>query len=51
MDCFDKYYNMFGDIFPTFILGFDEYICNRCLEEGKDVYELGYLDNDLDKKY
>ena len=51
MDCFDKYYIMFGDTFPSWQLGLDEYICNRCLEECKDVYELGYLDLDDNTKY
>ncbi len=48
---FDEYYLMFDDIFPSMQLGLDEDICKECLRQGKDVYELGYLDNDIDKEY
>ena len=51
MDCFDDYKDKFDDTFPSMQLGLDEEICKECLEKNKDVYELGYLDNDIDKKY
>ena len=42
----DDYYMMFDDTFPTYQLGLDENIINDCLKQGKDVYELGYLEVD-----
>ena len=51
MTIFDDYKERFNDSFPTFQLGLDEDIAKECLKEGKDVYELGYLELDEDKKY
>ena len=42
----DDYYMMFDDAFPTYQLGLDEDIIKDCLKQGKDVYELGYLELD-----
>ena len=42
----DDYYMMFDDTFPTYQLGLDEDIIKDCLKQGKDVYELGYLELD-----
>lgn len=50
-DCFEDYKEIFNDTFPSMQLGLDEDICKECIKEGKNVYELGYLDNDLDKNY
>jgi hypothetical protein len=51
MTYFDDYKEKFNDTFPSMQLGLDEDICKECLEKNKDVYELGYLDKDIDKKY
>lgn len=46
---FKEYANTFGDNFPMYQLGRDRSedevveMIKRCLDEGKDVYELGYL--------
>ena len=42
----DDYYMMFDDTFPVYQLGLDEDIIKDCLKQGKDVYELGYLELD-----
>lgn len=42
----DDYYIMFDDTFPTYQLGLNEDIIKDCLHQGKDVYELGYLEHD-----
>ena len=48
----DRYAETFDDGFPMIPLAWgrsDEQVCeiiNECLEKGKDVYELGYVDND-----
>lgn len=47
---FTEYKLMFDDTFPSMQLGLDEEICKECLRQGKDVYELGYLELD-DKLY
>lgn len=53
----DEYCERFGDGFPTIPLAWgrsDEEIIeiiDKCLEEGKDVYELGYVEDDLDIQY
>lgn len=51
-----EYEELFGDAFPSFNfmhLSPDEIIkmIDKCLEEGKDVYELGYAEDDEDIKY
>lgn len=52
-----KYSEMFGDHFPTFELlrGLNEdeslKLINECIEKKKDVYELGYLEDDMDVLY
>ena len=47
---FDEYKIMFDTPFPSVQLGLDEDICRECIKQGKDVYELGYLELD-DKLY
>lgn len=42
----DDYYMMFDDTFPTWQLDLNEDIIKDCLKQGKDVYELGYLELD-----
>ena len=42
----DDYYMMFDDTFPTWQRGLNEDIIKDCLKQGKDVYELGYLELD-----
>lgn len=57
MDLNEKYYEMFGEAFPMYQIGrtiSDEQIAKiiqRCLDEKKDAYELGYCTDDLDVKY
>lgn len=51
-----EYEELFGDSFPSFnFMHLDPEgiikIIDDCLEEGKDVYELGYIDDDDDVKY
>lgn len=59
-ECINKmkeYDKRFKDTFPTIPLAWgrsDEEIIeiiDKCLEEGKDVYELGYVEDDPDIKY
>lgn len=52
----EEYESFFGDAFPTFCftyLSTDEMIqiIDECLEAEKDVYEMGYLKNNLNVKY
>lgn len=52
----EKYEEMFEDGFPTFSMsGLEEgemlKIINKCITEGKDVYELGYLSLDIGVEY
>ena len=52
-----EYTKKFEDGFPLSPLGWgrsdDELIkiIDHCLAEGKDVYELGYLEDDIDDMY
>lgn len=52
MDLFEEYAKRFGDGFPMIPLGFGrtekevETLIKKCLEEGKDAYELGLLKDD-----
>lgn len=54
---FETYKTVFGDYFPTVPLAVsrteDEVIgiINECFEKGRDVYELGYISDDLDILY
>lgn len=56
-DYLQKYIEMFGDGFPMIPLGMsrteDEVveIIKECLEKGKDVYELGYVEDDDEIMY
>ena len=43
----DKYFEMFGDYFPSFILGADEDKIQQCIDAGKDAYELFNLKEDV----
>ena len=43
----DKYFEMFGDYFPSFILGPDEEKIQQCIDAGKDAYELFNLEEDV----
>ena len=51
------YLEKFGDSFPTAPLAWNRTeaelmeIVQHCLKEGKDVYELGYLSDDIDIDY
>lgn len=53
----DEYTARFGDGFPMIPLGFGRSeeeviaIVDKCLELGKDVYELGLVTDDFDVKY
>ena len=52
----EKYEKRFGDMFPTFCfmhLSPDQMIdvIDRCLEAGKDVYEMGILKDDHEVNY
>lgn len=53
----DAYTEKFGDGFPLMLLAWgrtDEEvikIIDDCLEKGKDVYELGYVEDDDDSLY
>lgn len=56
MEILEEYDEFFGDSFPTFMFSHlpeEEMlkIASECLEKGKDVYELGYLDEDTDIQY
>ena len=44
----EKYYEMFGDYFPSFMLGLDEDKIQQCIDAGKDAYELFNLKEDVD---
>ena len=44
----DKYFELFGDYFPSFILGPDEEKIQQCINAGKDAYELFNLKEDVD---
>ena len=44
----EKYYEMFGDYFPSFQLGPDEDKIQQCIDAGKDAYELFNLKEDVD---
>lgn len=52
MELFEEYAKRFGDGFPMIPLGFGrtekevEALIKKCLEEGKDAYELGLLKDD-----
>ena len=43
----DKYIEMFGDYFPSFILGPDVDKIQQCIDAGKDAYELFNLKEDV----
>lgn len=50
------YLELFGESFPTFNFTHIsekemEEIIDSCLKTGKDVYELGYVKDDIDVKY
>ena len=51
------YAKKFGDGFPTFQVARGKTesevaeIINKCIELGKDAYELGYVENDPDGDY
>lgn len=53
-DLIDKYDDVFPDGFPTIPLARGRSkeevaeIIDNCIKQGKDVYELGYLENDLE---
>jgi hypothetical protein len=53
----DKYYNEFGEAFPTMPLMWGRtekeviQIIKRCLSEHKDVYALGYVKDDNEIMY
>ena len=50
MDYFElehEYIEMFGDYFPSFILGPDEEKIQQCIVAGKDAYELFDLKEDV----
>jgi hypothetical protein len=53
----ERYNETFGDAFPTFELMRTMTdrevmeIIKRCLSEGRDAYELGYVTDDMDVKY
>ena len=44
----DKYFEMFGDYFPSFILGPDEEKIQECINTGTDAYALFNLKEDVD---
>lgn len=44
----EKYYEMFGDYFPSFQLTPDEDKIQQCIDAGKDAYELFNLKEDVD---
>lgn len=52
-----EYAERFDDGFPMMPLGWGRSdteiiaIINRCLREGKDVYELGYIEDDPEVDY
>lgn len=52
MELFEEYAKRFGDGFPMIPLGFGRTeeevnaLIKRCLEEGKDAYELGLVEDD-----
>lgn len=53
-DLIDKYNETFENAFPTIPLADDPKaieILEDCLKQNKDVYELGYLENDPDILY
>lgn len=52
----DEYEKQFGESFPTFnFVHLSEkeigQIIDSCLKAGKDAYELGYVEDDMDVKY
>lgn len=52
----DEYSELFGESFPTFNFMWMspqemEEIIDSCLDTGKDVYELEYVENDENVKY
>lgn len=57
MELFEEYAKRFGDGFPMIPLGFGrsekevEAIIKRCLDEGKDAYELGLLEDNNEVIY
>lgn len=48
MKLMEKYYEMFGDNFPTYVLGLDEDNIQQCIDAGKDAYELFDLKEDVE---
>ena len=52
-----EYAEKFGDMFPTIPLAWGRStkevieIIDDCLEKGKDVYALGYVEDDTDIEY
>ena len=42
-----KYFELFGDYFPSFQLGPDEDLIQQCIDAGKDAYELFDLKEDV----
>lgn len=52
-----KYTQVFGEAFPMIPLGWGRSdaeiiaIIDKCLKENKDVYELGYVEDDLNIDY
>ena len=49
MELMKKYKEMFGDNFPTYILGLDEDKIQECIDKGKTAEELFNLDyEDID---
>ncbi len=47
----DTYYDVIGDDYPLMELKYDEDKIRACINEGKDVYEMGYVDLDDDIYY
>ena len=56
-EALELYERTFNDSFPTIPLLMDksdaevEVIINKCISEGKDVYDMGYLSLDSDDIY
>ena len=48
-DVMEKYFNVFGDCFPTIPLAWGrskeelKAMVERCIKENKDAYDMGYL--------
>ena len=49
MELMEKYNEMFGDNFPTYILGLDEDKIQECIDKGKSAEELYDLDYEDDE--